>query len=112
MTNSKNSSRFILKTGKYKIMKEGTSIKDLIHEKRRNVVKGGRGDHLTIKELIEKNPTVNILNEIEMGIQVEYEHTKDYWTSLDIAIDHLEEIPDYYTRLKKMEDEALKFWGK
>jgi DNA polymerase III epsilon subunit-like protein len=46
--------------------------------------------------------------QLEMGIKVEYEHTKDKDIAERIALDHLAEIPDYYTRLKKMEDEALK----
>lgn len=51
--------------------------------------------------------------ELEMGIDVEKEHTNDPRMAERIAKDHLAEIPDYYTRLKKMEDEALKkeaFW--
>ncbi len=45
-------------------------------------------------------------NELKMGIGVEKEHTTDPDTAERIATDHLSEIPDYYTRLKKMEDEA------
>jgi hypothetical protein len=41
-----------------------------------------------------------------MGIQVEFEHTDDFSIAKFIAKDHLAEIPDYYIRLKKMEDEA------
>jgi hypothetical protein len=29
-----------------------------------------------------------------------------------IALAHLNEFPDYYDRLEKMEKEADKFWGK
>jgi hypothetical protein len=46
--------------------------------------------------------------ELKMGIEVEYEHTDSREISKKIALDHLAEIPDYYTRLKKMEEEALK----
>jgi hypothetical protein len=58
-------------------------------------------------------------NEIEMGTKVEMEHKgtiewlkKNCTTaSMDeiarrIAQDHLRELPDYYTRLKKMESEG------
>lgn len=41
--------------------------------------------------------------ELEMGIQVEMEHTNDPYISKLIAKDHLAELPDYYTRLKRME---------
>lgn len=44
--------------------------------------------------------------QLAMGIKVEMEHTKDKTVAKQIAMDHLTEIPDYYTRLEKMEDEA------
>ena len=44
--------------------------------------------------------------ELEMGIKVEMEHTTDPVISKRIALDHLAEIPDYYTRLLKMEKDA------
>jgi len=43
-----------------------------------------------------------------MGIKVEMEHTTDKTLAERVAKDHLTEIPDYYTRLDKMESEALK----
>lgn len=50
--------------------------------------------------------------ELEMGLEVEKEHTDDPRVAEMIALDHLEEIPDYYTRLKRMEDEAKAGMGK
>ena len=57
-----------------------------------------------------------------IGINVELEHgMRDPFTNVTnddivftgkIALAHLNEFPDYYTRLKKMEDEAEKFWEK
>jgi len=44
--------------------------------------------------------------QLEMGIKVEMEHTTNPIISRKIALDHLAEIPDYYTRLDKMEKEA------
>jgi len=44
--------------------------------------------------------------QLEMGIKVEMEHTTDKKIAEKIALDHLREIPDYYTRLLKMEREA------
>ena len=46
------------------------------------------------------------LNQLKMGTKVESEHTKYPLIAKEIAKDHLDEIPDYYTRLKKMESEA------
>ena len=45
-------------------------------------------------------------NELKMGIEVETEHSNLPLIAERIAMDHLAEIPDYYTRLKKMEDDA------
>lgn len=42
--------------------------------------------------------------ELAMGLEVEKEHTNDPAVAKQISLDHLAEIPDYYTRLKKMED--------
>ena len=44
--------------------------------------------------------------QLEMGIEVEKEHTDCPKVAASIARDHLVEIPDYYTRLLKMEKEA------
>lgn len=41
--------------------------------------------------------------ELKMGIEVEKEHTPDEDVVTRIALDHLAELPDYYTKLKKME---------
>jgi hypothetical protein len=44
--------------------------------------------------------------QLKMGIKVEMEHTNNPTIAKRIALDHLAEISDYYTRLKKMEEEA------
>ena len=44
--------------------------------------------------------------ELKMGIKVEMEHTTNPDIAKRIALDHLAEIKDYYTRLKKMEEDA------
>ncbi len=41
--------------------------------------------------------------ELKMGIEVEKEHTPDEDVAKRISLDHLSELSDYYTRLKKME---------
>jgi len=46
--------------------------------------------------------------QLKTGIKIELEHTKDPQIAEKIARDHLFEIPDYYTRLKKMESGAEK----
>lgn len=62
------------------------------------------------------------LEQFRMGMDVELEHgsrdpvtnvtNDDPLTTGKIALAHLNEFPDYYTRLKKMEDEADIFWKK
>jgi hypothetical protein len=44
--------------------------------------------------------------QLKMGMRIETEHTSDLDEAKSIAKDHLMEIPDYYTRLSKMEKEA------
>lgn len=51
------------------------------------------------------SPTVD-MDELRMGIEVEQEHTGDMREAGKIAMDHLREFPDYYTRLTKMEARA------
>lgn len=46
--------------------------------------------------------------EIAKGIKVEKEHTSNETIAKRIAMDHLTEIPDYYTRLLAMEEAAKK----
>ena len=62
------------------------------------------------------------LNEFFMGINVELEHgtrfpqanvtNNDPILTGKIALAHLLEFPDYYTRLKKLEEEAKNYWKK
>jgi hypothetical protein len=44
--------------------------------------------------------------ELKWGIEIEAEHTISKAMAERIAKDHLTELPDYYSRLKKMEKEA------
>ena len=49
-----------------------------------------------------------IQRQLDMGEPIEHEHTKNHELAREIALQHLDEIPDYYTRLKKMESDAKK----
>jgi hypothetical protein len=66
--------------------------------------------HKTVEQIAKKHrlDVSFISNQLRMGIPIEYEHTRDKDLATDIALQHLEEIPDYYTRLKKMESSAKK----
>jgi hypothetical protein len=60
------------------------------------------------------------VEQFRMGMDVELEHgtcnqhtnvcNDDPLTTGKIALAHLNEFPDYYTRLSAMEEEAEKFW--
>lgn len=78
----------------------------------KNKLKGGRSDKMTKKDIANKfNVTLSkIERELKMGIDIEMEHVNSKTLSKEIAMDHLVEIPDYYTRLKKMEKEGKKKW--
>lgn len=62
------------------------------------------------------------VEQFRRGMEVELEHgTRDLKTNVTdddslttgkIALAHLNEFPDYYTRLDKMEEEADKYWEK
>ena len=71
----------------------GIDIKDF-----KDQLKGGKSDG--------KDITKYDLKQILMGIKIEQEHTSNKMIALEITMDHLEEIPDYYTRLIEMEEEA------
>jgi hypothetical protein len=44
-----------------------------------------------------------LMKQLKRGIAVEREHTDDEATATEIALDHLNEFPDYYDRLEKVE---------
>jgi len=62
------------------------------------------------------------IEQFRMGLEVELEHgVRDPETNVTnddplltgkIALAHLKEFPDYYTRLLKLETEADEFWAK
>jgi hypothetical protein len=66
--------------------------------------------HKTVEQIAKKHrlEVSFVKNQLEMGIPIEHEHTGDKDLATDIALQHLDEIPDYYTRLKKMESSAKK----
>lgn len=63
---------------------------------------------MTVEDIAKKhNVSVEKIKEqIRKGIEIEYEHTDSREEAERIAMDHLTEIPDYYDRLSKMEEEA------
>ncbi len=63
---------------------------------------------MSLKDIADKHDVslAELGSQLAMGIQVELEHSNDRKIAKEIALDHLMELPDYYTRLDKMEDEG------
>ena len=59
----------------------------------------------SISDLASKHnvPVKQILKQLEMGIEVEYEHTSNFEVAKEIALDHIAEDPSYYDNLKFVE---------
>ena len=83
--------------------------------------KGPIKKYMSPEEIAKKHKiSMKTLNsQLEMGIKVESEHTGSKKMARMIALQHLEELPDYYSRLKKAEkikeetksgDETLGDW--
>ena len=73
-------------------------------EKKKEVKEGFKG-HKSVEEIAKKHKVSpsSIQKQLEMGMKVEHEHTTDNDEAMDIALQHLDEIPNYYSKLKKME---------
>lgn len=63
-----------------------------------NHLEGGLGDKTMPDDVDDE--------QLFKGVKVEFEHAHDPMIAMEIALDHLTEIPDYYDWLKEMEDSA------
>lgn len=101
----KKSSSIITKQQLFHIIKEEIRV---LTEKRQNILVGGRGDNTDEKDVDQK--------QLEIGIHVEMEHTNNSKIAKEVAIDHLSEHDDYYTKLIKAglvdEPEAIELYKK
>lgn len=64
--------------------------------------------HSTVQKIAKKYdiPVSSVQKQLKMGIPIEHEHTTKNSIAKDIALQHLGEIPKYYTKLKQMERSA------
>lgn len=85
-------------------------------------------EHFSLEEAKQVGDELSVswtkfdVDQLRRGMDVELEHgTRDEKTNVTdddivmtakIALAHLNEFPDYYVRLEKMEKEAEEFWGK
>lgn len=56
-------------------------------------------------EILKKHGVAyrDLIIQLGKGIKAELEHTVDIALAREIALDHLDEFPDYYDRLDKVE---------
>ena len=73
-----------------------TRLRDIA---RKHTKEGGKAPH---KDKVE-DMILKLKNQLNKGIKVEMEHKMGKAEATRIALDHLEEFPDYYDRLKKIE---------
>lgn len=69
-------------------------------------LKGGKADNKTFSDLVKKyknKTTQELKTEYNKGLKVEMEHTDNKTEAREIALDHLFEDPNYYSKLKKIE---------
>lgn len=81
------------------------------------IIKGGLADNKTLNQIAKKhdakgyyhidNMLETLKKQLKMGIKVEMEHTNDKEKAKEIAMDHLWEDPNYYTKLKKIEAKEM-----
>lgn len=88
------------------------------------ILKGGLSDNKTLLDIAKKHVNTNskdstskekikdmhekLKSQLNKGIKVEMEHTTNKNKAKEIAMDHLSENPDYYTKLKKIESKEKK----
>jgi tRNA nucleotidyltransferase (CCA-adding enzyme) len=70
-------------------------FKKPLSKRSKQLLPGGLGDKLKPEDVDPK--------ELEMGIKVEMEHTDNKELAKEVALDHLSEMKDYYSKLEKME---------
>jgi len=73
--------------------------------KEQDELEGGIGDEMTLKKIskIHRVNLSDLVDEFSKGVNVEKEHTDELKTAMEIAMDHLSEDPNYYSKLKKIE---------
>jgi hypothetical protein len=110
-------------SGDIDTMMSAQRIKGALKEKKNEKLKGGKADKKTLKDVAmkhayddakdttSKDKIVKMLSylkvQLEKGMKVEKEHTKDVSKAKEIALDHLWEDPKYYVKLKKVETKEV-----
>jgi len=71
-------------------------------------IPGGKAKGMTLADIAKyhKLPLKSLQSKLEQGIKTEMEHTTDKSIAREIAMDHIYEDPNYYSKLKKIETEG------
>jgi hypothetical protein len=71
-------------------------------------IPGGLAKGMTLADIAKhhKLPLKSLQSKLEQGIKTEMEHTTDKSIAREIAMDHIYEDPNYYSKLKKIETEG------
>jgi hypothetical protein len=79
-----------------------TTIKRKIKEEK---IEGGLADDISIYGLADKHnvSVTEILTQLQKGVKIEMEHTKEFEVAFEIAMDHIFEDFNYYDKLEKIE---------
>lgn len=90
------------------LKKDSTYLDSTLKKKgylRDNEHSGGLSDGMSVDDIANKHGISydHIVKQLMMGKDIEMEHTDNEKLSQKIAMDHLVEDPNYYTKLKKME---------
>lgn len=67
---------------------------------KKDLISGGLGDNRPDSDFDSE--------QLRIGIEIEMEHTNDKEKAKEIAKDHLIEDPQYYQKLREMEEKLLK----
>jgi hypothetical protein len=106
---SQNKEKYTTLQEKLEYKHESSSLYKLLEEIDKTV-RGGLSDSHTPESIAKKHSisVKEIEAQIKIGKEIEMEHTNNPEEARRVAMDHLVELPDYYTRLVKMEKDAEK----
>jgi hypothetical protein len=87
------------------LKKSNSENKKLKESEHSDKIPGGLSKGKTLKDIVKKHKVdyLKLVNEFKKGVKVEKEHTSDINIAKEIAMDHLMEDPNYYTKLTKIE---------
>lgn len=98
-------------------MKSIKKYSEFLHENESEKIVGGKSSGMSLLDIAKKHAYddasdstsskkiddmhSHLIKQLELGISVEMEHTNSEKVAREIAMDHLEENPDYYSNLDK-----------